>query len=190
MMKLLIAILYLASAASTLNISQVINSTNTYMGLPLVKANKFATKALLKVFFFITEFKESDEKFYKDLMAVSDDILSYTKVGSEEEFFAELMKKSPDLGARMKNMYDSRKKELAELKPEVQEFAENITEFMSKSIILDEHKAMPDSVAHEIDLGIIEKFSALSDDAKEFIKEKFPVFETVLEEATKRLQEH
>ncbi|CAJ0598238.1 unnamed protein product [Cylicocyclus nassatus] len=194
MMKLLIAILYLASAASNSNMSEVSNFTKTDMELPLFKANMFAMKAFLKVWWFTAELMGEDilYSFSREERAVLEKIVSTIKLRSEEEFFAELIKKSADLGARVKNMFDLRKKQLAELKPEAQAFVENITEFMWNSKFLDEYKALPDSAADEFTLGFVEKFNALSDDVKENIKEKIPALAAFLtsEEATKRLQEH
>ncbi|CAJ0598241.1 unnamed protein product [Cylicocyclus nassatus] len=98
------------------------------------------------------------------------------------------MKKSPDLGARYKNVIDSYNERLAQLKPEAKAFAENMTEFLSK--LFDEDVLHPSTV-EEIAMGVINKFKALRDDVKEDFQKAFPAAAAFLtsEETVKRLQE-
>ncbi|CAJ0598371.1 unnamed protein product [Cylicocyclus nassatus] len=192
MMKVLIAILYLASAASSFMVFNIFNIPNPYMDLPLDEASKFAEenglsdndKALLKLQWFVKEFmlslvgdvSEEDTAVIKEVVK---DVIS-TGPKSFEEIFLEVTKKSPDLGARLKSLFDFEK--LA-AEPELQAFVSDLGKLVWN---FDQFKASPPSA-----LDYIEEFNALSDDAKENIKEKFPaVAEFFTSEATtERLQE-
>ncbi|VDN32639.1 unnamed protein product [Cylicostephanus goldi] len=117
----------------------------------------------------------------------------------------ELKEKSPELAAKLNNLFELVKRQLAELDPEGKEFLKNMT-VMWKSKSFDGYAAP--TVAEELTLGFIKKFNALSDDVKEDIKKKLPALAAFLtsetqlqnifsfnrdssgEETAKRLQEH
>ncbi|CAJ0598372.1 unnamed protein product [Cylicocyclus nassatus] len=190
MMKVLIAIFYLASAASSLHM--VFKLPNPYMDLPLDEASKFAEenglsdndKALLKLQWFVQEFMLSlvGDLSEEDMAVLKEVLEQVASTGSTsvEEIFLEVTKKSPDLGARLQNLIDFEK--LA-AEPELHAF---VSDLRKLSWNFDNFKASPPSA-----LDYIEEFNALSDNAKEVIEEKFPALAAFFtsEETTKRLQE-
>ncbi|CAJ0598315.1 unnamed protein product [Cylicocyclus nassatus] len=130
---LLIAILSLSTAAPTFNISEAIILTKIYMESDeSLKEMSKEERAFVKVAWFLAELlgEGFDHDFNKNDAAVVGEVFLTTRPRSDEAFVAELTKKSPDLGARFKNMIDSQKKHLAMLKPEGQAFVKDIKDFV------------------------------------------------------------
>ncbi|CAJ0598237.1 unnamed protein product [Cylicocyclus nassatus] len=203
MIKSLIVICsFLNAVVLTLKFSDVINFSKQYMEVP-IEANKLASnlsseeKAGLKVLWFNFELlpveaKEIINNLNDKEITVLTEVGSATASDSEEEFVAEVTKKSPELGAKIKKVNDMMDKKIATLKPEGQAFTKKIMDFVEMSKYFDNPKEASPSAVKDLTLGVIEKYKTLSDNAKEDIKKEFPALAAFLtsEETVKRLQEH
>ncbi|CAJ0598489.1 unnamed protein product [Cylicocyclus nassatus] len=127
----------------------------------------------------------------EDKAALKEVFKSSKEYANDEEFVAEVTKKSADLGAKVKKLTDLMKKKVDALKPEAQAFAKDLIErarkIRNRYFADDQPKK---SILKEAGLETIKKYKELSDEAKEDFKKEFPALTAVLtsDKTLKRLE--
>ncbi|CAJ0598497.1 unnamed protein product [Cylicocyclus nassatus] len=127
---------------------------------------------------FIIGLSDADKKVLKEVLHSTSDF------ENEDQLVDAIREKSPDLAERANKLSDMYKTKLAALGPEAQTFAKEMMKNCLK-VRLQYFGGKNPSRADlkKIALDLIEKYKALSNDAKEDLKKEFPISAILSNEA-------